>query len=329
VIERLHGKFETTSGKSEKLTRSNDLAILHPLVAPCPKCEFDTHKGCNQLDDKGRLNRRLSLPLKRRRAASMAEALARISWLQDHPDVLHDFTTREVDGTTFYVAGCEAFTAEQLGLPSAGAATKKATRAATKKGRPKWKDGAIPYRYVDNFSEAEKDAFLKATHLWEQAAGKNAGDRQTLIFFEDLEKRENPYLRLLKGGATNEASNGAVSSAYLRIAVFNIGSIAHELGHVLGLVHEHQRSDRDEYVKVTQAVSGNANFRKHGSAEDTIRTGYDFGSIMHYGRRVVLDGAEVDALVPRPGFEQQGTQMGQRSAPSAMDIQAVRAVYAG
>ncbi|GFW83250.1 astacin [Trichonephila clavipes] len=65
-----------------------------------------------------------------------------------------------------------------------------------------------------------------------------------------------------------------------------VGTIVHELGHALGLFHEHQRSDRDEYINVyLQNVIANQthNFKKTESSKELIFTSYDYSSIMHYG----------------------------------------------
>jgi hypothetical protein len=66
--------------------------------------------------------------------------------------------------------------------------------------------------------------------------------------------------------------------------------IAHELGHCLGLYHEHQRPDRDTFISVTPSnVQGGTNgqiylnnFPTIGAAHGYGR--YDFDSVMHYGR---------------------------------------------
>merc|ERR1712228_1158572 len=61
----------------------------------------------------------------------------------------------------------------------------------------------------------------------------------------------------------------------------------HELGHVLGLVHEHQRADRDRYVKVAwenifDPEPDDVNWVKL-SDSDLQGLSYDPNSVMHYG----------------------------------------------
>jgi Astacin (Peptidase family M12A) len=78
--------------------------------------------------------------------------------------------------------------------------------------------------------------------------------------------------------------------------------LKHEIGHAVGLFHEHQRDDRDWHVIVTDNnayITGDRrtrNFGKKGEAGDDIGT-YDFASVMHYDERTFavfwLNGARI------------------------------------
>ena len=67
---------------------------------------------------------------------------------------------------------------------------------------------------------------------------------------------------------------------------------AHEVGHALGLLHEHQRPDRDQYVKVHYDLIHDIRHGqvfKHGSYGSlTYGLPYDYGSIMHYTSTVCM-----------------------------------------
>jgi hypothetical protein len=58
----------------------------------------------------------------------------------------------------------------------------------------------------------------------------------------------------------------------------------HELGHAIGLHHEHQRADRDTHVKVyLDRTTMDGEFAIFGSTVATKAGSYDFNSAMHYG----------------------------------------------
>ncbi|CAL1266935.1 unnamed protein product [Larinioides sclopetarius] len=65
-----------------------------------------------------------------------------------------------------------------------------------------------------------------------------------------------------------------------------IGTVVHELGHAIGLFHEHQRSDRDTYINVYEQnveLDQIHNFNKTEPIDELKWARYDYTSIMHYG----------------------------------------------
>lgn len=62
--------------------------------------------------------------------------------------------------------------------------------------------------------------------------------------------------------------------------------LVHEMGHAIGMMHEHTRADRDDFVRVNRAAilpGREGNFIKRESGAAQIGD-YDYASIMHYTR---------------------------------------------
>ena len=66
------------------------------------------------------------------------------------------------------------------------------------------------------------------------------------------------------------------------------GIIAHEIGHLLGLIHEHQRSDRDLHVTVQwQNLKNGSESAYYKMSSISYNQLYDYTSVMHYKNTVI------------------------------------------
>ena len=104
------------------------------------------------------------------------------------------------------------------------------------------------------------------------------------------------------------------------------GNIMHELGHVLGFYHEHNRIDRDKYITILweNIIPGLYHLFQEINTETSYKDmPYDYGSIMHY----TLDAYSfkgkntLELLLPYNGT------VGQRVKPSRQDIEMANILY--
>ncbi len=106
--------------------------------------------------------------------------------------------------------------------------------------------------------------------------------------------------------------------------------ICHELGHALGLVHEHQRLDRDDYVTVlTNNIVPGLEPQLVKIPTSRTNTPYDFLSIMHYAHNAFSVNPGLDTIVPLPAYSQYIDIMGVRFDPvlSVGDRAGMAAIY--
>ena len=103
---------------------------------------------------------------------------------------------------------------------------------------------------------------------------------------------------------------------------FNIVSL--EIGHAIGLYHEHQRPDRDRYIEILEEnieSSRKASFAVRNDVR-TLGYGYDFASIMHYRENEFGINNAVTIVSRQPGIPVGGAQ-----ELSPLDAFKVNALY--
>ncbi|MFN4086062.1 MAG: M12 family metallopeptidase [Spirosomataceae bacterium] len=109
---------------------------------------------------------------------------------------------------------------------------------------------------------------------------------------------------------------------------FSAGNLNHEIMHMLGFYHEHQRADWDSFVKIN---FGNV---KRAFYFDMIQepnlTEYDNGSIMQYPRIIantnLVNDPKKDTIIPLKSLDVE-TILGQRGRLSSQDIQGINILY--
>ena len=105
-----------------------------------------------------------------------------------------------------------------------------------------------------------------------------------------------------------------------------------------GFIHEHSRSDRDQYIKVIE----NDILSRHGFLQKNYQTcnvgakckilgAYDFGSIMHYYHiqksRTTGEMVEVLKTKRKIDSDQELKRMGQRKGLSNLDVEKIHKLY--
>ncbi len=190
---------------------------------------------------------------------------------------------------------------------------------------PTWTDGDVYYSFSNDVSTVEEKAFLDGAAEWATFAN---------IHFIPWTTQAN-YVTIfvgqgLEGGESEVGMVGGQQFLQIGPNSWNRPTICHELGHTLGLVHEQQRSDRDNYVTIltTNIIPGQeGNFVELPDSRN--ETPYDFLSIMEYSRNDLSVAPSLDTIEPLPAYTNFINLMGVQFDPflSAGDRAGMAAVY--
>ncbi|XP_041416853.1 embryonic protein UVS.2-like isoform X1 [Xenopus laevis] len=176
----------------------------------------------------------------------------------------------------------------------------------------------VPYTISPVFSDSEKTLIRGALNEIMTLSCIRFKERTTQADFLRFQSGNGCWSSVGKTGGSQDVSvskNGCMSH----------GIIQHESLHALGFIHEHSRSDRDNYVDIIYKYINDVN-RASFDKENSNNLGfqYDYSSVMHYGRFSFTNTTGQATIKPKPD---PTVFIGQRYGISRLDVSKLNRLY--
>ncbi|TDO28399.1 M12 family metallopeptidase [Sediminibacterium goheungense] len=190
-----------------------------------------------------------------------------------------------------------------------------------------WDNGIIPYIINSGFSSAHQAVILQAMTDWENVSGVDfvplTGSPQKFISFVPTTN-----MNLSQIGVANTTGQ----SIYLGTANGpDLATAIHEIGHAMGLFHEHSRSDRGNFIRINTSniasgkeVNFNTYFQNNWNGIDVGP--FDFNSIMLYPS-LISDPAFVNNITIPTLTRLDSSQWGRNTSISLGDAETASQLF--
>jgi len=152
--------------------------------------------------------------------------------------------------------------------------------------KTRWPKAIVPYFFETEFGEWEKKVYSAMKEWMEKTCIRFTPKGSSLH-----KEAGHPHNLRITGtgrGCSTHIGYGGYS-AFVSLSIqggcAHFGTSLHELGHSLGLAHEHQRIDRDKYLKINHdyVLGGHEHNFLLDKKTSPMGIPYDYCSIMHYG----------------------------------------------
>lgn len=152
-----------------------------------------------------------------------------------------------------------------------------------------WSRGDIPYVLVGKFTLEETQTILESMKVLESHCNIKfiLSSKHGQAIYHII-KREDPKYATATSSVGWREQNSNYMEGGQKYCFDNISVMLHELGHCLGMTHEHQRPDRDKYVIINfnNIQKGYEKNFQLLNERDVLynykKYPYDYQSIMHY-----------------------------------------------
>ena len=180
----------------------------------------------------------------------------------------------------------------------------------------KWPDGIVPFTIQQGTSAASRRTIDSAIEDWES--------KTPIRFVERSGQRD--YIEFVSVGGNICSSRLGRSGGRQAVNFAGSSCLVHEIGHAMGLSHEQNRADRDDFVIVNFAnIQGNRASQYRISSSTPVGP-YDLRSVMHYRAFQFGIDNSIPTLRPRdPSIPL--SQVGGVSRLSPGDVQGIEFVY--
>lgn len=162
-----------------------------------------------------------------------------------------------------------------------------------------WEDGEIQYYLTGDFSNEDIENLAKGMEMWENECGVRFTEVTPRPYAYEIIRLNEKNCWASSIGDSNDNNNMLFCDSS-----DSLSHILHELGHCIGLLHEHQRPDRDNYVailweKILPEYESNFTILDNPLIIEQDYS-YDYKSIMHYcSGGFSIDGSET--IIPLDG----------------------------
>ncbi|RLG45242.1 MAG: hypothetical protein DRN81_02360 [Thermoproteota archaeon] len=190
-----------------------------------------------------------------------------------------------------------------------------------------WDRGIIHYEYAKGITPYCREKIRYSMAQWSEATD------DTVIFLPKVNWK--PHITFVPGNGYSAYLGMPYWNSRVKIdkEVCGIRGIKHELGHVIGLIHEHERPDRDQYIDIKWENIREGkfhNFYGHTAEGYPILGPYDYFSIMHYSSRAFTKNGHLTITSKEAiyySFYHKDFYIRNNFHISELDVEKVKALY--